>query len=88
MFSTGTLTPTRYKWLGISRRNLALGGLEMKATQIVIPDLWHVAVNLGLDTLAGQAVLETWHIAHDLRNAAATAGIELATATITHREAD
>ena len=35
---------------------------------IEIPDLWHVAMELGgKDTRVGKAVLETWHLAHDMK---------------------
>jgi len=43
---------------------------EVEANKIVIPDLWHIAMELpGLqfdaDTPQG-AVLECWHLCHDL----------------------
>jgi hypothetical protein len=34
---------------------------------IEIPDLWHLAERLGLRTPEGKAVLETWHLAHDMK---------------------
>ena len=34
---------------------------------IEIPDLWHLAMNLGSGTPEGKAVLETWHLAHDMK---------------------
>jgi hypothetical protein len=36
-----------------------------------IPDLWHIAMKLDQDGLhkAGTAVLEVWHMAHDLKDA-------------------
>ena len=40
-----------------------------EARTITIPDLWHLAERLGLYTPEGAAVLETWHMAHDLKNA-------------------
>lgn len=40
-----------------------------EARTIPIPDLWHLAEHLGLYTPEGAAVLETWHMAHDLKNA-------------------
>ena len=36
---------------------------------IPIPDLWHVVERIGFDTEDGRAVLETWHLAHELRAA-------------------
>ena len=36
---------------------------------IPIPDLWHVVERMGFDTEDGRAVLETWHLAHELRAA-------------------
>lgn len=45
--------------------------IDAKTTQI--PDLWHIAVELGIHTPAGEAVLATWHLAHDLRSALADA---------------
>ena len=36
---------------------------------IPIPDLWHVVQRMGFDTEDGKAVLETWHLAHELRKA-------------------
>ena len=42
---------------------------DLKANEVVIPDLWHLAERLGLRTPEGKAVLEVWHLAHDLKNA-------------------
>tara|TARA_R110000737_G_scaffold321188_2_gene333074 strand:+ start:329 stop:583 length:255 start_codon:yes stop_codon:yes gene_type:complete len=36
-------------------------------SNIPIPDLWHVVQRMGFDTEDGKAVLETWHLAHELR---------------------
>jgi len=47
--------------------------IDAKTTQI--PDLWHLAMALrdwGMEP-ASAAVLETWHLAHDLRKALAAA---------------
>ena len=38
-------------------------------SNIPIPDLWHVVQRMGFDTEDGKAVLETWHLAHELRKA-------------------
>jgi len=45
------------------------GGTEqriVRASSITIPDCWLIAERLGLKTPDGKAVLETWHLAHDL----------------------
>ena len=35
---------------------------------IEIPDLWHIAMDLGgYHTAEGKAVLATWHLAHDMK---------------------
>lgn len=33
---------------------------------VKVPDLWHVAEKIGLETPMGKDVLECWHLAHDL----------------------
>ena len=47
----------------------------MDAKTVEIPDLWHLAMALrdwGMEP-ASAAVLETWHLAHDLKKALAAA---------------
>ena len=50
---------------------------QIDARTLVIPDLWHLAMALNADKRympgAYQAVLETWYLAHDLKNALAEA---------------
>ena len=44
--------------------------IQMDAKTVEIPDLWHLAMDLGgYHTPEGKAVLATWHLAHDLKNA-------------------
>ena len=46
---------------------LAKGGTDeriVEVREIVIPDLWHIANRLPADER--DAVLETWHLAHNL----------------------
>lgn len=43
--------------------------IQVDAKAVIIPDLWFIARGLGLDTPEGKAVLATWHLAYDLRNA-------------------
>ena len=45
----------------------APGGTEerqVRAIEIEIPDVWHLAINLH--TEEREMVLETWHLCHDL----------------------
>lgn len=45
------------------------GGTAQKTvpiSQIVVPDLWHIA-QAELDLDCRRAILETWHLAHDLK---------------------
>ena len=48
---------------------LPTGRIQMDAKTVEIPDLWHLAMKLGSGTPEGKAVLATWHLAHDLKNA-------------------
>lgn len=43
---------------------------EVDVNDIVVPDLWHVAMWLRRqgETEASAEVLETWHLCHDLLN--------------------
>tara|TARA_R110002020_G_scaffold441648_1_gene652595 strand:+ start:86 stop:259 length:174 start_codon:yes stop_codon:yes gene_type:complete len=44
--------------------------VAVDAKAVEIPDLWHIAMELGgYHTSAGKAVLSTWHLAHDMKNA-------------------
>lgn len=40
---------------------------EVRADQILIPDLWHIANALPVGEC--EKVLEVWHLAHDMRRA-------------------
>ncbi len=42
---------------------------QLRAVEIAVPDLWHIAMSLRAgdkDTPRSEAVLECWHLAHDL----------------------
>jgi hypothetical protein len=39
---------------------------KLHLTQIIIPDLWHIALAQS-DKEAKEAILKTWHLAHDLK---------------------
>jgi hypothetical protein len=44
--------------------------IQVDAKTVVIPDLWHIAMDLGgYHTAKGREVLTTWHLAHDMKNA-------------------
>lgn len=38
----------------------------VEVSEIIIPDLWHIALNQESKE-AKDAILEVWHIAHDLK---------------------
>ena len=53
---------------------LAKGGTaerEVDVQEIQVPDLWHVAMALkddpSYDNRAADMILETWHLAHDMK---------------------
>ena len=45
---------------GEGRQEVILGNIE-------IPDLWHIAMSFPTDSPEQKAILETWHLAHDLK---------------------
>lgn len=49
------------------------GEKRISINQLVIPDLWHIA-QAELDLNCKDAILRTWHIAHDLRRTVAEMG--------------
>ena len=61
-----------YVWTAENVLEMNRGELMNRTTvesNIPIPDLWHVVQRMGFDTEDGKAVLETWHLAHELRKA-------------------
>jgi hypothetical protein len=59
-----------YVWTAENVLEMNRGELMNRTTvesNIPIPDLWHVVQRMGFDTEDGKAVLETWHLAHELR---------------------
>ena len=49
----------------ITRNNGGTAEHTVEVSAITIPDLWHIAMRL--DKSDREAVLECWHIAHDLK---------------------
>jgi hypothetical protein len=40
---------------------------EVPIGEINIPDLWHIAMAYPENSREREAILETWHLAHDLK---------------------
>ena len=58
---------------------------QLNVNQIDVPDLWHIAMYLKNEDVAGEGnykaiwaemVLDTWHLAHDMRKALQALGAD------------